>query len=34
LSRGLAFSSAGTQSAIIGGPALGGLLFVAGAIAV
>ena len=34
LSRGLAFSSAGTQSAIIGGPALGGLLFVAGASAV
>ena len=34
LARGLAFSSAGTQSAIIGGPALGGLLFVAGASAV
>jgi MFS family permease len=34
LARGLAFSSAGTQTAIIGGPALGGLLFVAGASAV
>jgi len=34
LSRGLAFSSAGTQAAVIGGPALGGLLFVAGASAV
>lgn len=34
LSRGLAFSSAGTQAAVIGGPALGGLLFVAGAQAV
>ena len=34
LSRGLAFSSAGSQAAIIGGPALGGLLFVAGASAV
>ena len=34
LSRGLAFSSAGTQSAVIGGPALGGLVFVAGASAV
>lgn len=31
LPRGLAFSSAGMQAAIIGGPALGGLLFVAGA---
>ncbi len=31
LPRGLAFSSAGIQSAIIGGPALGGLLFVFGA---
>ena len=31
LPRGLAFSSAGIQAAIIGGPALGGLLFVAGA---
>ncbi len=34
LSRGLAFSSAGTQAAVIGGPALGGVLFVAGAQAV
>ncbi len=34
LTRGMAFSSAGTQAAIIGGPALGGLLFVAGASAV
>ncbi len=34
LTRGLAFSSAGTQAAIIGGPALGGVLFVAGAQAV
>ncbi len=34
LARGLAFSSAGTQAAIITGPALGGLLFVAGASAV
>jgi MFS family permease len=34
LSRGLAFSSAGTQAAVIGGPALGGLVFVAGAQAV
>ncbi|HEY1090560.1 MAG TPA: MFS transporter, partial [Burkholderiaceae bacterium] len=31
LSRGLAFNSAGSQSAMIGGPALGGLLYVAGA---
>lgn len=31
LPRGLAFSSAGIQSAIIGGPALGGLLFIFGA---
>ena len=30
LPRAMAFSSAGTQGAIIGGPALGGLLFVAG----
>nr|WP_176664863.1 MFS transporter [Variovorax sp. SG517] len=30
LSRAMAFSSAGMQGAIIGGPALGGLLFVAG----
>lgn len=30
LSRAMAFSSAGLQAAIIGGPALGGLLFVAG----
>ena len=34
LTRGMAFSSAGTQAAIIGGPALGGLVFVAGAQAV
>jgi len=34
LPRGLAFSSAGMQTAIIGGPALGGALFVAGASAV
>lgn len=34
LPRGMAFSSAGTQAAIIGGPALGGLVFVAGAQAV
>ncbi|MDM0046248.1 MFS transporter [Variovorax dokdonensis] len=31
LPRAMAFSSAGTQGAVIGGPALGGLLFVAGA---
>lgn len=31
LPRAMAFSSAGLQSAIIGGPALGGLLYVAGA---
>ena len=31
LPRGLAFSSAGSQTAIIGGPALGGWLFVLGA---
>lgn len=31
LPRATAFSAAGTQAAIIGGPALGGLLFVAGA---
>ena len=30
LARAMAFSSAGMQAAIIGGPALGGLLFVAG----
>jgi hypothetical protein len=30
LARAMAFSSAGQQAAIIGGPALGGLLFVAG----
>ena len=30
LPRAMAFSSAGMQGAIIGGPALGGLLFVAG----
>jgi MFS family permease len=30
LARAMAFSSAGMQGAIIGGPALGGLLFVAG----
>jgi len=34
LPRGLAFSSAGSQAAIIGGPALGGVVFVAGAQAV
>ena len=34
LTRAMAFSSAGTQAAIIGGPALGGLIFVAGASAV
>lgn len=34
LPRAMAFSSAGTQGAVIGGPALGGLLFVAGAGAV
>ncbi|MEO8546031.1 MAG: MFS transporter [Burkholderiaceae bacterium] len=34
LARGMAFASAGSQAAIIGGPALGGLLFVAGAQAV
>ncbi len=34
LPRGLAFSSAGTQAAIIGGPALGGVVFVFGAQAV
>ncbi len=34
LPRGMAFSSAGIQAAIIGGPALGGLLFVLGASAV
>ena len=34
LPRAMAFSSAGTQAAIIGGPALGGLIFVAGAGAV
>ncbi len=34
LPRGLAFSSLGTQAAIIGGPALGGAVFVAGAQAV
>ena len=31
LSRGMAFSSAGMQSAIIGGPALGGFIYAAGA---
>ena len=31
LPRGLAFSSAGAQSAIVAGPALGGLIYVAGA---
>ena len=30
LPRAMAFSSSGTQAAIIGGPALGGLLFIAG----
>jgi MFS family permease len=34
LSRAMAFNSSGTQVAVIGGPALGGLLFVAGASAV
>ncbi|MBP7419671.1 MAG: MFS transporter [Xylophilus sp.] len=34
LPRAMAFSSAGTQAAIIGGPALGGLIFIAGAGAV
>ena len=34
LPRAMAFSSAGLQAAIIGGPALGGLIFVAGASAV
>jgi MFS family permease len=34
LSRALAFSSAGMQGAIIGGPALGGVIYVAGAGAV
>ncbi len=34
LARAMAFSAAGTQAAVIGGPALGGLLFVAGATAV
>ena len=34
LPRGLAFSSAGSQTAIIGGPALGGVLFIFGASAV
>jgi len=34
LARGLAFSSAGNQVAVIGGPALGGFVFVAGAHAV
>lgn len=34
LSRALAFSSGGNQSAVIGGPALGGVIFVAGASAV
>ncbi|MEO6626673.1 MAG: MFS transporter [Burkholderiaceae bacterium] len=34
LARGLAFSSAGSQTAIIGGPALGGALFIFGASAV
>ena len=34
LPRAMAFSSAGTQATIIGGPALGGLIFVAGAGAV
>ncbi len=31
LARAMAFSSAGSQAAIIGGPAIGGVLFVAGA---
>ena len=34
LPRAMAFSSAGMQAAVIGGPALGGLIFVAGATAV
>lgn len=34
LPRAMAFSSAGMQAAIIGGPALGGVIFVAGATAV
>jgi MFS family permease len=34
LQRAMAFSAAGMQTAIIGGPALGGLIFVAGAAAV
>lgn len=34
LSRAMAFSSAGMQASVIGGPALGGLIFVAGATAV
>jgi MFS family permease len=34
LSRAMAFSSGGMQAAVIGGPALGGLIFVAGATAV
>ena len=34
LARGLAFSSAGSQTAIIGGPALGGAVFIFGASAV
>jgi MFS family permease len=34
LSRGMAFGSAGMQAAIIGGPALGGVIYVAGASAV
>ncbi len=34
LQRAMAFSSAGNQASVIGGPALGGLIFVAGATAV
>ncbi len=34
LARAMAFSSAGLQAAVIGGPALGGVIFVAGASAV
>ena len=34
LTRAMAFSSAGMQASVIGGPALGGLIFVAGATAV
>ncbi|MDB5966961.1 MAG: major facilitator superfamily 1 [Polaromonas sp.] len=34
LSRAMAFSSGGNQAAVIGGPALGGVIFVAGATAV